>query len=186
MPPFRKIREREVFAGTLIKVANATFEGPSGTFERDVVHHPGAVVVVPLTDSGTVVMVRQFRAAVGTDLLEIPAGKRDVTGEPPEETARRELAEEVGLRAAELELIARFYNSPGFTDEFTWLYLATGLSEVPHDRQGHEEQLMSVEEVALGDAPAMIADGRIADAKSIIGLTLTALRPARGEVTRPT
>ncbi|HET6914627.1 MAG TPA: NUDIX hydrolase [Acidimicrobiales bacterium] len=186
MPPFRKVGESEVFAGTLIKVANATFEGPTGRFERDVVHHPGAVVVVPLTDGGKVVMVRQFRAAIGSDLLEIPAGKRDVAGEPPEETAARELAEEVGLRASSLELLARFYNSPGFTDELSWLYLATGLSEVPHDRQGHEEQVMSIEEVPLGDTQAMVADGRIIDAKSIIGLTLTALRAAQGEASRPT
>ena len=186
MPPFRKVGEREVFAGTLVRVANATFEGPSGTFDRDVVHHPGAVVVVPLTDGGKVVMVRQFRAAVGSDLLEVPAGKRDVTGEPPEETARRELAEEVGLRAERMELLARFYNSPGFTDELSWLYLATGLSEVPHDRQGHEEQLMSVEEVPLADTREMVADGRIIDAKSIIGLTLTALRAAQGETPRAT
>lgn len=186
MPPFRKVAERELFAGALIKVANATFEGPSGRFERDIVHHPGAVVVVPLTDSGAVIMVRQFRAAIGEDLLEVPAGKRDVSGEPPERTARRELAEEVGREAQRLELLARFYNSPGFTDELSWLYLATGLSEVPHDRQGDEEQLMSVEEVSLHDVPAMIADGRIIDAKSIIGLTLTALRSARGESERPT
>ena len=186
MPPFRKVEEREVFEGRLVKVGKATFEGPSGRFERDIVHHPGAVVVVPLTDAGKVVMVRQFRAAIGSDLLEIPAGKRDVTGEPPEETARRELVEEVGLQADRLELLARFYNSPGFTDELSWLYLATGLTEVPHDRQEHEEQLMSVEEVPLGDTQQMIADGRIIDAKSIIGLTLTALRALRGEATRPT
>lgn len=186
MPQFRKVREDEIFAGSLIKVANATFEGPSGQFERDIVHHPGAVVVVPLTDSGRVLMVRQFRAAIGTDLLEIPAGKRDVTGEPPEQTARRELAEEVGREARRVDLLARFYNSPGFTDELSWLYLATGLSEVPTDPQGHEEQLMSVEEVPLEEVPAMISDGRIIDAKSIIGLTLTALRSARGESERPT
>ena len=186
MPPFRKVGESEIFAGALIKVATATFEGPSGRFERDIVHHPGAVVVVPLTDTGSVIMVRQFRSAIGTDLLEIPAGKRDVTGEPPEETARRELAEEVGRGASNLELLARFYNSPGFTDELSWLYLATGLSDVPHDRQGHEEQLMSVEEVPLRDTEAMIADGRIVDAKSIIGLTLTALRSARGGTPRQT
>lgn len=185
MPPFRKVSEEERFAGALIKVGSAVFEGPSGTFERDIVHHPGAVVVVPLTDTGGVLMVRQYRAAIGSDLLEIPAGKRDVTGEPPEETARRELAEEVGRKAERVELLTRFYNSPGFTDELSWLYLATGLSEVPLDPQGHEEQVMSVEEVALAEVEAMIADGRIIDAKSIIGLTLTALRVRRGEAGLP-
>ena len=96
-------------------------------------------------------MVRQFRAAVDAELLELPAGKRDVHGEPTEVTAARELAEEVGRRAGRLELLARFYNSPGFTDELSWLYLAQDLTAVPIDRQGAEEQHMTIEEVALAD-----------------------------------
>lgn len=180
MPPspdgFRKVGEEELFRGSLVQVAKATFEGPDGQrFDRDVVHHPGAVVVVPVTDSGTVVMVRQYRAAVQHELLEIPAGKRDVHGEPPETTAVRELAEEVGKRADRMELLARFYNSPGFTDELSWLYLATGLTEVPLDRQGHEEQVMSIVEVPLESAPELIRRGEIMDAKSIIGLSLAAV-----------
>ncbi len=173
MPPFHKLGETELFRGSLIQVASARFAGPDGIeFERDVVHHPGAVVVVPLTGSGTVVMVRQYRAAVGGELLEVPAGKRDVDGEPADVTARRELAEEVGLRAGRLDLLARFYNSPGFTDEFSFLYLAQDLQSVPSDRQGAEEQHMTVEEIRLKDVPAMIANGEIVDAKSIIGLCL--------------
>ena len=121
-------------------------------FERDVVHHPGAVVVVPLTASRTVVMVRQFRAAVDAELLELPAGKRDVRGEPTEITAARELAEEIGRRAGRLDLLARFYNSPGFSDEFSWLYLAQDLSVAPLDRQGAEERHMAIEEVPLAAA----------------------------------
>ncbi len=119
-------------------------------------------------------MVRQFRAAVDGDLLEVPAGKRDVDGEATEVTAARELAEEVGRRAGRLDLLARFYNSPGFSDEFTWLYLAQDLSSVPLDRQGAEEQHMTIEEVPLAAVPGMIRAGEIVDAKSIIGLTLTA------------
>lgn len=180
MPPFRKVDEREVFRGSLIQVGTARFEGPAGeSFERDIVHHPGAVVVVPLTDAATVLMVRQFRAAIGSDLLEIPAGKRDVAGEPTEVTAARELAEEIGRRAGSLELLASFYNSPGFCDELSWLYLATDLEPVALDRQGAEEQHMTIEEVALTDVPAMVADHRIIDAKSIIGLSLVSLRAAR-------
>ena len=172
---FRKVAEEEAFRGSLIRVAQATFEDPAGRrFEREVVHHPGAVVVVPITGSGSVVMVRQYRAAIEREILEIPAGKRDVDGEPPEATAIRELAEEVGKRAASLELLARFYNSPGFTDEFSWLYLATDLTDVPLDRQGFEEQLMSIEEVSLEKAPELIRRGEIVDAKSIIGLSLAA------------
>lgn len=174
-PPFRKVGEQPEFQGTLIRVSRVEFEGPDGhRFERDVVHHPGAVVVVPVTAEGRVLMVRQFRAAVGDELLEIPAGKRDVDGEDPEVTAQRELAEEVGRRAGRIELLARFYNSPGFTDEFSWLYLARDLSEVPLDRQGAEEQVMTVEEVALAAVPDLIRRGELVDAKSIIGLTLAA------------
>ncbi len=170
---FRRLSETTRFEGALISVASVQLEGPGGDrFEREVVHHPGAVVVVPVTGDGRAVMVRQYRAAVHGELLEVPAGKRDVDGEPTEETARRELAEEVGLRAGRLDLLARFYNSPGFTDEFTWLYLARDLEQVPHDRQGFEEMAMAVEEVELAAVPALIASGAIRDAKSIIGLCL--------------
>lgn len=172
-PPFRKLGETERFKGSLFRVSSVEFEGPDGDrFERDIVHHPGAVVVVPVTGDGKVIMVRQFRAAIGADLLEIPAGKRDVEGEATEVTAARELAEEIGRQAGRLELIARFYNSPGFTDEFTHLYLARDLQEVPLDRQGHEEQQMTVEEVALADIPGLIVSGEIVDAKTIIGTAL--------------
>ncbi|MCB9371373.1 MAG: NUDIX hydrolase [Microthrixaceae bacterium] len=170
---FAKGTEREVFRGDVISVAVGTFTAPDGTeFEREIVHHPGAVSVVPVTDDDHAVLVRQYRAVVAEHLLEIPAGKRDVPGEPPEETARRELAEEVGLAAGRLEPLARFYNSVGFSDELSHVYLGRDLRAVERDTQGVEEQHMTVERVALDDVPAMIADGRLTDAKTIIGLTL--------------
>jgi 8-oxo-dGTP pyrophosphatase MutT (NUDIX family) len=178
LPSFRKLGETEVLRGALIQVASARFEGPGGEqFERDIVHHPGAVVVVPLTAAGGVLMVRQYRAAVDAELLELPAGKRDVHGEPTEVTAARELAEEVGQQPGRLQLLARFYNSPGFTDELSWLYLAEDLTPVAQDRQGAEEQHMTIEEVPLEAAPALIKAGDIIDAKSIIGLMLTRSAP---------
>ena len=81
--------------------------------------HPGAVVVVPVDADGNALLVRQYRVAAGRDLLEVPAGKRDVPGEPPEVTASRELEEEIGRRAGRLRLLCEFFNSPGFTDEHT-------------------------------------------------------------------
>lgn len=157
----------------MISVGLARFEAPDGTtFDRQVVHHPGAVVVVPVTDHRTVLMVRQFRAAVGAELLEVPAGKRDVTGEEPEATAHRELVEEVGRAPGRLDLLARFYNSPGFCDELTHLFLARDLRTATAAPAGIEEGHMSVEEIPLDDAPRLIADGNIIDAKSIIGLCL--------------
>ena len=174
-PLFRKTDETTIYEGPLVTLASVRFDGPDGQpFERDVVHHPGAVVVVPLDGDGHVILVRQFRAAVEHDLLEIPAGKRDVADEPTEVTAARELAEEVGRQAGRLDLLARFYNSPGFTDELTWLYLARELVEVPSDRQGVEEHHMTVETVPLDGWEGLVQQGRIMDAKTIIGLALAA------------
>ena len=172
-PTFRVLGETTLFDGHLVRIGELDVQAPDGDrFTREIVHHPGAVVVVPVTAEGRAIMVRQWRAAVGGDLLEVPAGKRDVDGEPTEVTAARELAEEVGRRAGRLDLLARFYNSPGFCDEFTWLYLARDLEAVPLDRQGHEEQHMDIVEIDLDDVAGLIADGRLVDAKSIIGLTL--------------
>ena len=169
---FRKLDERIVWSGTLVSAGTGTFVDPDGnTFERDVVHHPGAVVVVPVID-GDVILVRQYRAAIDGQLLEVPAGKRDVTDEPVEITAHRELEEEVGMRAGSMVRIAEFYNSPGFCDEHSFVYLATDLEAVPSAVQGVEEQHMTIEEVALADVPALIRAGELVDAKSIIGLTL--------------
>jgi ADP-ribose pyrophosphatase len=174
LTPFRKLAEREVHRGRLISVAAARFAGPDGEeFDRDIVHHPGAVSVVPVVDGTDVVMVRQFRAAVERDLLEIPAGKRDVEGEAPERTAERELAEEIGMRAGRIEPLAEFYNSPGFADEHSFIFLALDMTEVgAPDPQGPEEQVMTIERIALADVPALIAKGELVDAKSIIGLLM--------------
>ena len=169
---FRQISEETIFEGKVIRVAVGEFVTPAGkTVVRELVRHPGAVSVVAIVDDH-VVMVRQYRAAVGTDLLEIPAGKRDVADEPPELTAERELVEEIGLRPRSLELLAGFYNSAGFCDEYCYVYLATEFDEATVQAHGEEEEHMTVERIALDDVGAMIADGRLCDAKSIIGLSL--------------
>ena len=170
---FRKLGEETVWRGTLVSAGTGTFVDPDGNrFERDVVHHPGAVVVVPVTGDGEVVLVRQYRAAIDRELLEVPAGKRDVVDEPVEVTAHRELEEEVGLRAGSLVKLAEFYNSPGFCDEHSFLFLATDLTPSATSFQGHEEQFMTIERVALDAVPGLIAAGELVDAKSIIGLCL--------------
>ena len=174
MPKFRKLAEKEVWRGHLISVAIGTFEAPDGhQFERDIVHHPGAVIVVPITDEGeSVLLVRQYRSAVDAELLEVPAGKRDKPGEAPEATARRELIEEIGMKAGRLEALCRFYNTPGFCDELGYMFMALDLEPCSTDLQGIEEQHMTIERIALDDAPRLIAEGVIIDAKTIIGLTL--------------
>jgi 8-oxo-dGTP pyrophosphatase MutT (NUDIX family) len=174
---FRRVSEETAYRGTLVTVARGQFEAPGGeTFERDVIHHPGAVVVVPLVDDRTALLVRQYRAAIDREILEVPAGKRDVDGEPTEVTAARELEEEVGRRAGRLELLAEFYNSPGFCDEHSWLYLARDLTEVPDSRQGLEEQEMTLHEVPLAQVDSLIESGELVDAKTILGLSLAMRR----------
>lgn len=177
MAAFERVASRPVHTGHVISLSVDTFTGPDGSrFDREVVRHPGAVSVVPVLveadGSATVVMVRQYRAALDALLLEIPAGKRDVPDEAPEVTAERELEEEVGYRAGKLERLAWFHNSPGFSNEFSHLFLGTDLVAVPTNLQGVEEQHMTVEHVALDDVPALIAAGTLTDAKSIIGLLL--------------
>ena len=181
MPGFRHLGDETIASLHRIDVVKATFEAPDGaTFERDVVRDKQVVAMVPLLDDGrSVLMVRQYRGPIDAELLEIPAGLCDVDGEDdPEVTAQRELAEEVGKQAGSLELLAEAYTSAGISDELVRVYLATDLTEVPDDRQGVEEAHMTLEAVALDDVPAMIADGRLTDAKTIIGLLLTRERLA--------
>jgi 8-oxo-dGTP pyrophosphatase MutT (NUDIX family) len=173
MAGFEKRFEESRYEGRVISVANARFVTPDGDeVEREIVHHPGAVSVVPVLDDDHVVLVRQYRAALERELLEIPAGKRDVDGEPVETTANRELGEEVGLHAGALIKLVEFFNSAGFSDEHSTVFLGTQLEPVPMDLQGPEERYMTVERVPLDQVRSLIARGEITDAKTIIGLLL--------------
>jgi ADP-ribose pyrophosphatase len=181
LPHFEPIGEQLVHQGWFIKVFRSGFLDPDGeAFERDVVRHPGAVAMVAVTDAGAVVMVHQYRPAVDRWLLEIPAGTCDVTDEPPEVTARRELAEEAGYHADELTLLTRCAITPGFCDEYTRVYLATGLVPAPVDRQGTEERFMRIVEVPLDQFDALVDDGTIVDATSILGVGLACRRLPSG------
>jgi 8-oxo-dGTP pyrophosphatase MutT (NUDIX family) len=175
--PFTKVGEDVLAEGFRFTVVRARFRAADGSeFERDIVHHPGAVGVLPFHEDGTVTLVRQFRAALDADLVELPAGLRDVAGEADATTAARELVEEAGLAAGHLEHLTTFHNSPGYCDEDVAIYLATDLREVADDRQGVEEQAMTIERIPLAEALAWIDDGRITDAKTVIGLSLLARR----------
>lgn len=173
---FIELGEELLAEGHVVSMYRCTFEAPDGRLlEREVVRHPGAVSVVALTGDHEVVLVRQFRAPLGRYVLEIPAGKRDVAGEPPEDTARRELAEEVGLIADDLVRLVVFHNSVGFCDEESHVFLATGLRTTERDVQGIEEEHMEVLRVPISEVSAMIARSEITDGKTVIGL-LMALR----------
>jgi len=128
--------------------------------------------VVAVDDDGACVFVRQFRPAVGAEVLEVVAGTCDVEGETPELTARRELAEEAGLVADEVTELGSFFNSPGYTDERTTVFLATGLRACAVAPDGVEERWMSTERHPVADLAALVAGGVLNDAKSIAGLAL--------------
>ena len=168
---FTVVDDTVVWSGRVVQAAEVTVAAPDGaTLRRDVVHHPGAVGIVPLHDDGSVTLVRQYRVAVDADIWEVPAGLRDVEGEPPAETARRELVEEAGLAPTTVEHLVTFRNSPGFTDEEVHVFVGTGLTPVAHSRQSVEEDHMLVDRVPLAEALAMVDDGRITDAKTVIAL----------------
>jgi ADP-ribose pyrophosphatase len=183
-PGFRRVGETEVHRGYIWHVVVADFEAPDGmTFRRDVVRSPGAVAVVPVhrSEAGpSVTLVTQYRPALERELIEIPAGMRDVPGEPPEETGRRELVEEAGLAPGEMVHLGDMFPSPGMTDSVCKIYLATGCSPVDRQVHGPEEEHSIVFEIPLAEALTMVDRGEIEDAKTVIGL-LMADRRLRGD-----
>ncbi len=135
--------------------------------QRDIVRHPGAVAIVPLLGDGRVALIRQYRYAAGKNLLEIPAGTLE-QGEPPLECAARELREETGYKAQELEPLLSCFMAPGYSDEVIHFFVARGLSAVGDDPEDDEEitlELHSLEEVRM-----MIKENVIEDAKTIVGI----------------
>jgi ADP-ribose pyrophosphatase len=177
MSGFRHLGDRLVHQGRIWHVAVARFAAPDGeAFERDVVRSPGAVGVVPVRHDAAgvphVILVRQYRGPFDELVVEVPAGMRDIPGEPTAATAARELAEEVGLAAADYHHLLDIYPSAGMTDAVVTLYLATGLSPVARDTHGPEEAHMDVLEVPLAAAVDMVLSGQIRDSKTVIGLLL--------------
>lgn len=180
-PAFRRLSERVLHVGYVWNLALAEFAAPDGsTFTRDIVRSPGAVGVLPLIfdaeGNPSVVLVSQYRPPYERDVVEIPAGMRDVDGEDTAEVARRELIEEAGLHAGRLDLLTEILPSPGMTDSVTTLFLATECTPVPHDRQGPEEAHMQLLHLPLVEAIAMVERGEITDAKSVVALLLTERR----------
>jgi 8-oxo-dGTP pyrophosphatase MutT (NUDIX family) len=158
-----------VYEGRIATVRLDEFRYPDGsTAEREIVSHPGAVAVVA-HDATHLYLVRQPREPVGEEsVLELPAGKLDVEGEGPLETAKRELVEEIGKRAKEWRELKSFYTSPGFAEERVWIYLATDLADA--EGEADEEERIEVVPWPLDDLDGAIAECE--DAKSLIGLML--------------
>ena len=164
-----KIIEQKIeFEGRRISVRQDRIVDESGReTSREAVVHPGAVCIVALPSPDTVVLVRQYRHATGEVLIELPAGTLE-KGEAPVDTARRELEEETGYRAAQLYTRGTFYTSPGISNELMYLYEARDL--VAGEQRLDEGEEIEVSIVRRTEALQMIRDGRIRDAKSLVGL----------------
>jgi ADP-ribose pyrophosphatase len=167
------ISSQKVFSGRVFNVTVDTVQEGELTYQREVVHHHGSGVILPVFDDGTVVLVRQYRHPAVRYLLEAPAGTLD-DGERPEVGAARELQEELGLSAGRMEKLSEFFVSPGFCEEKMWVFLATELTEGKQNPE--EDEVLEVVRLPLDEALEMISSGEIEDAKTIIALMLAAPR----------
>lgn len=169
MPDLPKVlNSRLVYTGRVLELRVDDVEMDNGVITaREVLHHPGAVAMVPVRDDGRILLVTQYRHAMGRRLLEIPAGTLH-PGEDPLLAAGRELQEEVGYRPGRIDYVGNFYVAPGYCDELLHLYICRDLEADALDADDDED--IEVEAMTLDEALAAIGDGRIADAKTIVGL----------------
>ena len=159
---------RIAYKGRHIQVREDRVIEPSGhETSREIVVHPGAVCIVARPTPEEVLLIRQYRHATGRELLEIPAGTLE-DSEDPRDCAFRELEEETGYRATTMTERARFWTTPGFTSELMYLYEATGLTKT--EIKPDEDEVIELDIVSRSEALRMVEDGRIQDAKSILGL----------------
>jgi ADP-ribose pyrophosphatase len=164
----RILSSRVAYKGGHIQVREDRLIEPAGhECSREIVVHPGAVCIVARPTPEDVILIRQYRHAAGGELLEIPAGTLN-EGEDPRQCAIRELEEEAGFRAATMTERARFWTTPGFTTEFMYLYEATDLTKTQINPD--EDEVIEVDIVRTAEALRMVDDGRVQDAKSILGL----------------
>ena len=162
------VHSERVFDGKLIWVRVDDVRMADGSVHRrEVVEHPGAVAIVPVLPNGDVVLVRQYRHPVGRHMLELPAGTRE-PNEATLQTAIRELHEETGYRASGMRELVRFFVSPGWADEELTVYVATGLTSGQDQPEADED--LSVVTIRPDEVVERIANGQIADSKTLVGL----------------
>ncbi len=167
------IDSKKIFEGRVFDVSVDTVREGEQTYIREIVHHPGSAVILPVFADDTIALVKQYRHPAVKYLLELPAGTLNHR-ERPEVGAARELEEELGLVAGRMEKLSEFFISPGFLSEKMWLYLATDLRET--QQRLEEDEAIEIVRLSIDRALQMITDNEIEDAKTIIGLLLAAPR----------
>ena len=167
----KQLASKQIFDGKVVKLFVDDIELPNGKGAfREVVRHPGAVCVIPITDEGEVIMVRQFRYPFSSVLLEIPAGKLEI-GEDPLDAVKRELEEESGVVAENVEFIGMTYTTVAFTDEKIYTYMATGLSYT--EAHPDEDEFLEVVKIPLDTLVEMVMTGEIKDSKTQVAILKT-------------
>jgi ADP-ribose pyrophosphatase len=162
------LKSKILYQGKVFRLQRDTVIEPGGMHvERDIIVHPGSVVVLPIFDDGRVLLIRQYRHSVGEFLWELVAGRKE-PGETPAAGARRELIEETGYRAKRLRQLMRVIPTPGFVNEWMWIFAAEGLAEGA--AQPEEDEKITPRIFTLKQLEKMIERGTIHDAKSICGL----------------
>lgn len=170
LAPFRLVQSKSLYKGYYIELVKDRFTlpaHPGKIFTRELVKHPGAVVVIPFSGPGRILLLRQFRYAAKGELWEVPAGTLE-RGENPFLCAKRELEEETGFRARSWKRLCRFFPAPGISDELMTLYAAKQL--VPGKKQLDHDEWIEHQEVTLREAERMMRDGRIRDGKTLVSL----------------
>jgi ADP-ribose pyrophosphatase len=172
----RTINSNKIFTGKVISLQVDEVELPNGkTSKREIIKHPGAVAILPVTKDGKIILVEQYRKALERVIVEIPAGKLEA-GEKPEDCAYRELEEETGYSCDNLEWLISFYTSPGFADEIVHLYLATGLNKNVNPALLDEDEFVNIIELSLEEAKQFISEQKIYDAKTAYAIQYLELK----------
>lgn len=179
MSQYKVVGSKALHRGRVINLRVDTIDvGGGKTVQREIIEHPGAVVIAAVDDEGRVLMVRQYRHAAGEALLELPAGTME-PGEEPTVTAVRELQEETGYYPGELTPAGGYFSTPGFCNEFLHLFIARHLRAQP--LKGDDDEEIEVEAVPVEDIPSLVLSGKIKDAKTIAGLFVLELTLADGK-----
>lgn len=166
----KTMKSDKLYEGKLLNLRIDTVELPDKKYsKREIIEHPGAVSILPVTDDNCVILVKQYRKAVEKSLLELPAGKIELNEEPGE-TAKRELKEETGFSANKIEYLLEFYTSPGFTNEKVYIFLATDLNK--GETEFDDGEFIETVKIQIDDLMKMIDRGEIVDSKTIIGIQL--------------
>lgn len=156
----------KIYDGKVVKLQVDDVTLPNGkTSKRELIKHPGAVAIIPITKDNKIVFVEQYRKPLEKSLVEIPAGKLEA-GEQPETTAVRELEEETGYTTNTLQFVTSFYTSPGFADEIMYLYITKDIIQLENEVAGDEDEFVELIELTLEEAKQYVKDQRIHDAKT--------------------